>query len=228
MSNSKLKVGLLFLLVLGFTSPDVWARGSFLDEGASHAQVLQALRNTRSISKKSPIRRVPAKSSRAGPKSSRGVKSGRRSQVTTRQPLPASTGDPQAGPASFRLQFRINSARLDPKTIPVLDKIGEVLQREELQDFAFVVEGHTDASGSETYNRELSWQRAEAVRNYLVRKHGVDEKRLAIHGVGESRPMEGTNPYAAINRRVTFSAPAASEAAPSAADRAPTAPEDSR
>ncbi|MCB2262649.1 MAG: OmpA family protein [Candidatus Thiosymbion ectosymbiont of Robbea hypermnestra] len=86
---------------------------------------------------------------------------------------------------------------MDPKTIPVLDKIGEVLQREELQDFAFVVEGHTDASGSETYNRELSWQRAEAVRNYPVRKHGVDEKRLAIHGMLKTRtPFESHRFYA--------------------------------
>jgi len=118
-----------------------------------------------------------------------------------REPLPASEDNPDAGPASFRLQFRINSARLDPKTIPFLDTIGELLHREELKGYSFVVEGHTDASGSEVYNRDLSQRRAEVVRNYLVEKHGIEGQRLAIRGLGKSRPMNRTSPYDTVNRR---------------------------
>lgn len=187
MCNIKLKVSLLSLLVVSLAAFDVGAEGSYLDRNASRAEVLKALKNTRSISK-APTRRAhsrPAraasKSKRAASKSSRtasrssrvsarssralakGPKSKRIHRVV-RESLPASEGNPDAGPASFRLQFRINSDRLDPKTIPFLDTIGELLHREELQGYSFVVEGHTDASGSEVYNRDLSQRRAEAVR----------------------------------------------------------------
>jgi len=230
MCNIKLKISLLSLLMVSLAALDAGAEGSYLDRNASRAQVLKALKNTRSISK-APSRRTyskssrtPSRSSRAASKSSRAAarssrvsarssrasakgSQSKRAQKVVREPLPASEGNPDAGPASFRLQFRINSARLDPKTIPFLDTIGELLHREELKGYSFVVEGHTDASGSEVYNRDLSQRRAEAVRNYLVEKHGIEGQRLAIRGLGESRPMNGTNPYDAVNRRVTFMMP---------------------
>ncbi|WP_176722320.1 OmpA family protein [Candidatus Thiosymbion oneisti] len=243
MCNIKLKVSLLSLLVVSLAAFDAWAEGSYLDRNASRAQVLKALKNTRSISK-APTRRAHSKSSRTSSRSSRtasrssrvsarssrvsakGSKSKRVRQIV-REPLPTSEGNPNAGPVSFRLQFRINSAQLDPKTIPFLDTIGELLHREELKGYSFVVEGHTDASGSEIYNRDLSQRRAEAVRNYLVEKHGVDGERLTIRGWGESRLMNGTNPYDAVNRRVTFSAPEEIEAERSVSKAIPAAPEGS-
>ncbi|WP_207787730.1 OmpA family protein [Candidatus Thiosymbion oneisti] len=244
MCNIKLKVSLLSLLVVNLAAFDAWAEGSYLDRNASRAQVLKALKNTRSISKASPARRAHSRPSRAASKSSRTASrssrvSARSSRVSAkgskskrvrkivREPLPTSEGNPNAGPASFRLQFQINSAQLDPKTIPFLDTIGELLHREELKGYSFVVEGHTDASGSEIYNRDLSQRRAEAVRNYLVEKHGIDGERLTIRGWGESRLMNGTNPYDAVNRRVTFSAPEEIEAERSVSGAIPAAPEGS-
>jgi len=197
MCNIKLKVSLLSLLAVSLAAFGAWAEGSYLDRGTSRAQVLKALKNTRSISK-APVRRAHSKSSRTSSKSKRAASKSSRtysrssralsrfSRASTqgskfkrirrvvREPLPTSEGNPDAGPASFRLQFRINSDRLDPKMIPFLDMIGELLHREELKGYAFVVEGHTDASGSEVYNHDLSQQRAEAVRDYLVEKHGID------------------------------------------------------
>jgi hypothetical protein len=121
--------------------------------------------------------------------------------------LPSSEGDIEAGPASFRIQFALNSADLRREAIPLLDKLGEALTSEELNDWVFVVEGHTDASGGEQYNLELSQRRAEAVRDYLVSKHGIEPARLPVKGFGESKPYDPDRPSAAINRRVTFSAP---------------------
>ncbi len=242
MRNIKPKISLLSLLVISLAAFDAWAEGSYLNPNASRAEVLRALKSTRSISKAPPARRVHSKKSsrassrgskpkraRSGSKPKRVYRASkpRRTRSVVQAPLPPSEGNPDAGPASFRLQFRINSARLDPKTIPFLDKIGEVLHREELKGFAFVVEGHTDASGSEALNRDLSQRRAEAVRNYLMEKHGVAGERLTIRGLGESRPLNGTNPYDAVNRRVTFSAPEEIEAERSASEAVSTPSEDS-
>jgi len=70
-------------------------------------------------------------------------------------------------------------------------------------DRPIVIEGYTDAQGSESMNQELSQRRAEAVREYLERR-GVPAGRLRAVGKGESNPV-ATNETAegrASNRRV--------------------------
>ena len=53
---------------------------------------------------------------------------------------------------------------------------------------SFVVEGHTDYTGSEAVNQKLSEERAEIVKAYLV-EHGVDGSLISTVGIGESRPI---------------------------------------
>ena len=67
------------------------------------------------------------------------------------------------------------------------------------------IEGHTDDVGSAKKNQELSQERAEAVRDFLIRK-GVDPDRLQAVGFGNTRPLEThRNAEArAKNRRVDF------------------------
>ena len=67
----------------------------------------------------------------------------------------------------------------------------------------FVIEGHTDSSGSEQTNMKLSIDRAEAVRDYFV-ANGIDYDRFKTVGYGESRPLSNnvTEEGRAINRRV--------------------------
>jgi outer membrane protein OmpA-like peptidoglycan-associated protein len=65
------------------------------------------------------------------------------------------------------------------------------------------VEGHTDSTGSETYNQKLSERRASSVKNLLVQR-GVQAQRVHILGFGESRPVAtNTTPVGRqMNRRV--------------------------
>tara|TARA_R110000868_G_scaffold83005_2_gene234462 strand:- start:8173 stop:8889 length:717 start_codon:yes stop_codon:yes gene_type:complete len=66
------------------------------------------------------------------------------------------------------------------------------------------VEGHTDAIGSDAYNRGLSERRANAVRDVLVQQHGIDSGRVSSVGYGESQPVadNASESGRAINRRV--------------------------
>ncbi len=66
------------------------------------------------------------------------------------------------------------------------------------------IQGHTDSIGSEKYNMALSKRRANAVKNYLVKKGGVAADRLTVVGYGESMPIASnkTKEGRAKNRRV--------------------------
>lgn len=70
-------------------------------------------------------------------------------------------------------------------------------------DAAVVVEGHTDAVGSDAYNQKLSERRAKRVRDYLV-EHGVDASRLEVRAFGETQPVADNDSEEgrAQNRRV--------------------------
>jgi outer membrane protein OmpA-like peptidoglycan-associated protein len=50
------------------------------------------------------------------------------------------------------------------------------------------VEGHTDSDGSDTYNQQLSLNRATSVGTYL-QSHGVNGQRIVTFGAGEARPI---------------------------------------
>ena len=107
------------------------------------------------------------------------------------------------------IYFDFDKATIKPVSYPVLDQIVRVMTDRPAIEVR--VEGHTDAKGTDTYNRRLSQQRAEAVVKYLVAK-GVAPARLDAVGLGESRPIapnenpDGSdNPQGrAKNRRTEF------------------------
>ncbi|HXB14781.1 MAG TPA: OmpA family protein, partial [Solirubrobacteraceae bacterium] len=84
-----------------------------------------------------------------------------------------------------------------------LDAIAEGIRRLPASRLV-TIEGHTDAIGTDDYNLALSLRRATAVKNYLVRAQGIDPVRLREAGFGRRRPLSGTRPEAAENRRVQF------------------------
>lgn len=84
------------------------------------------------------------------------------------------------------VNFEFDRADLTPESLPILEHAVKVL---EAQPAALVaVDGHTDAKGSDEYNIRLSYARAATVYNYLIAA-GIEEKRLAYRGYGESVPV---------------------------------------
>jgi len=69
---------------------------------------------------------------------------------------------------------------------------------------AVEIDGHTDSKGSDEYNQKLSQNRANSVREYLVKKLGMSGKLLTAVGFGESKPVADNNTEAgsAENRRI--------------------------
>jgi OmpA-OmpF porin, OOP family len=87
--------------------------------------------------------------------------------------------------------FDTGSDRIRPESTPTLKEIGEMLVAH--GDLRLRVEGHTDSVGSADANQALSERRAQAVRRYLVERHGIDEARLEAAGLGQTRPMDSND-----------------------------------
>ncbi len=116
-------------------------------------------------------------------------------------PAPKPRETAAAGIVGFRINFALNSDVVPQTAYAFVDRIGELL-REEPQ-VRLQVEGHTDALGSDEYNRLLSMRRAASVANHLVQRHGIDPTRLVVLGKGEAEPL-AENPFDGGNRRVQF------------------------
>ena len=69
---------------------------------------------------------------------------------------------------------------------PTLDKVVAVLKAQPA--WKLTIEGHTDSSGGDAHNQELSNRRAEAVKSYLVGA-GIGADRLTARGLGASAPL---------------------------------------
>lgn len=82
--------------------------------------------------------------------------------------------------------FDTDSAALRPQFFGVLNSVGKVLT--EFDKTVVEVAGHTDSTGSESYNQMLSQQRAQSVSNVLM-ANGVQAVRIDAVGYGESRPI---------------------------------------
>lgn len=97
--------------------------------------------------------------------------------------------------------FQTNSAQLNPNFQSTLNQIAGTLQ--EHPNATVNVVGHTDSTGSDTYNMKLSQDRALSVTNYLAMQ-GVAPARMTATGQGETMPVadNGTAEGRAQNRRV--------------------------
>ena len=97
--------------------------------------------------------------------------------------------------------FATNSSDLSPAFFDVLNSVGKVLK--EFDKTIVEVAGHTDNTGSESYNQSLSERRAGAVSSYL-QAQGTNSQRLITVGMGELRPVADNNTANGrqVNRRV--------------------------
>ncbi|MGI9286872.1 MAG: OmpA family protein [Pseudomonadales bacterium] len=102
------------------------------------------------------------------------------------------------------INFELDSIKILPESLPLLDSVGEMLTLERVKDHALVVEGHTDARGTHAHNQDLSERRALAIKKYLVDSFQVSSKRLVTVGQGETKLHDGSDPKNPLNRRVAF------------------------
>ena len=113
-------------------------------------------------------------------------------------------GCPRGGPVVLRgVDFATNSATLKPESLSVLDGVADDLKQH--PRLLVELQGHTDSSGADAYNLDLSQRRAESVRNYLLAQD-VRPDQLVARGYGESQPIADNTTAAgrAENRRVVM------------------------
>ena len=111
---------------------------------------------------------------------------------------------PEPDQVAIEISFDFDSSALRADQKPKLATLCQVMSS--LDDGAFRIVGHTDASGSDSYNERLSLLRAQEVKRHLVEDCGIAADRLQAVGVGESYPLDGIDPNADANRRVEFQA----------------------
>jgi len=97
--------------------------------------------------------------------------------------------------------FDTGKATLKPGAREKLSKIAGILAGH--PGLKLEVEGHTDSTGSQELNQELSERRAQAVRDFLTQE-GVNSASIIARGMGESEPVASNNTAAGrqLNRRV--------------------------
>lgn len=124
----------------------------------------------------------------------RGICVGTEDECKSKAEQPVQTG------LDMSVNFELDSADLIPDARVKLGEFAKALKDNRLKAHTFVVEGHTDASGSEVYNEGLSQRRAQSVTAFLL-SSGIEPSRINAIGMGETHPRNA-NPYDPVNRRV--------------------------
>ena len=102
----------------------------------------------------------------------------------------------------LEINFEYNSADISARSLPSVQALGRALSNPDLKGSTFVVAGHTDAAGGESYNQDLSERRADSIKHYLVDKFGIAGTDLVTVGYGKTKLKDPANPLAEVNRRV--------------------------
>jgi outer membrane protein OmpA-like peptidoglycan-associated protein len=113
----------------------------------------------------------------------------------------------------LEVYFAFNSAEITRRAVGDLTNLGRALGNPDLKGSTFIISGHTDAKGGEDYNQRLSERRAEAVKQFLTQRFGIDGASLVTAGYGEEQLKNPANPNAGENRRVQIGNLAAEEQA---------------
>lgn len=121
---------------------------------------------------------------------------------------PAATGavavsESVKGSADLFVTFARGSDQLVPSARQDIKELAQVLAlpNAEGKQLRLMIAGHTDATGEDDRNKELSAKRAEAVRDALI-VAGVKPEQLEAVGYGEERLRDPSKPNDGINRRV--------------------------
>jgi outer membrane protein OmpA-like peptidoglycan-associated protein len=114
-----------------------------------------------------------------------------------------SVASAQSMPAiDLEVYFDFDSAEITGKAEPQLRELGDALSNPKLKGATISINGHTDAVGSDAYNKRLSERRAAAIKVYLVENFPLAPLNLRTVGYGKSKPKNRSDLFAAENRRV--------------------------
>lgn len=111
-----------------------------------------------------------------------------------------------------QIHFETGKSTIRKESFPILDAVADVMVK--FPDMKLEVQGHTDnmymgkqdTPQGKAYNAKLSQDRANAVKDYLVKKKKVNSGRLTAVGYGQDVPLKtnDTEVNRALNRRVQF------------------------
>lgn len=170
-------------------------------DNATEDQILRALtpkRLTRSLSVAPPDTAKAAEENKfinqIRNRTTRSLSTGERAQIAA-----MATEKPNI---DLEITFDYNSANLSPKAMPAVTALGKALTNPDLKGTTFVLAGHTDAAGGESYNQDLSERRADTLKKHLMEKYGIAAGDLVTVGYGEAKLKNTADPNAAENRRV--------------------------
>jgi outer membrane protein OmpA-like peptidoglycan-associated protein len=83
--------------------------------------------------------------------------------------------------------FDFDKWNIRPAAEPVLTQVAEVINQ--YPNAVVLIEGYTDSKGSESYNLKLSDRRAASVKDWLVKKGKVGNKKIPTKGMGKADPV---------------------------------------
>jgi len=102
----------------------------------------------------------------------------------------------------LEIHFDYNSAGISKESVSSVQALGDALSDPKLRGSTFVVAGHTDGIGGESFNQELSERRADTIKKYLVDNYHIASGDLVTVGYGKTKLKDAANPADGINRRV--------------------------
>jgi OOP family OmpA-OmpF porin len=115
---------------------------------------------------------------------------------------PGGGSEAQMPAVGLDVKFKINSAQLTDQAKETIKQLAAAMRSAPLEKYHFLVEGHTDSTGSASHNLALSKSRAESVRTELVRTYGIRRDRIEAVGRGQTEPIDPADPKNPANRRV--------------------------
>lgn len=100
------------------------------------------------------------------------------------------------------IRFPSGRSTIDGASAELMEKVRQALER--FPGASISVQGHTDSHGSDSTNLILSQDRADAVKQYLAARFGLDPEKISSIGYGEARPVASneTAEGRARNRRI--------------------------
>lgn len=116
---------------------------------------------------------------------------------------PTDAAAAETGPSvNVDIKFALNSADLSDAAKDTVKQMAAAMNSHDLSTYHFLIEGHTDTTGTAAYNQTLSKKRADAVRAFLIENYHVDASRLESIGRGQTMLADPAHPESPVNRRV--------------------------